>query len=176
MPTPCGLLQNIEDAAREAASTDITLEEVEAALADTTNHMEHPEVGGQFKHLYGALSKLRTWMQRFSIDPAEDSRSAKASFEALCRPRDAGPEERKGHGAIKMDGPRLQCVWSGGQVCTIFACSPQRRWPFCSESSGHSLGSDVVTDGWVFFGYCVPHACKCCRGVGECAPTSACVV
>ena len=92
------------------------------ALTDTTKHMEDEDVGGLFKQLYGTLAKLRSWMQRFSVDPQEDSRSAKASFEALCRPRNAGPEERKSHGAVKMDGPRLQCVWSGGQVCTVYAC------------------------------------------------------
>lgn len=115
------LLQNIEDAAREAASIDITIEEVEAALTDSTKNMEHEDVGGEFRQLYGVLSRLKAWMHRFSIHPEEDSKSAKTAFEGLCRPRgaDITPEDRKSHGVVKMDGPRLQCVWSGGQVCCM---------------------------------------------------------
>lgn len=120
------------------------------ALTDTTKHMEDQDVGGLFKQLYGTLAKLRGWMQRFSVDPQEDSRSAKASFEALCRPRNAGPEERKSHGAVKMDGPRLQCVWSGGQVCTLHACMrTAHRTSMCCcllERCCRSLGFDVNAD------------------------------
>lgn len=112
------VIQNIEDAAREAGSIDFTLEDVEAAITDTLKNMEDDVLGGPFRQLNGMLTRLKVWLQKYMLERGAQLPAAKEAFEAICRPRGAHvtSEVCRSSGVVKLDGTQLQCLWSGGQV------------------------------------------------------------
>jgi hypothetical protein len=149
---------NIEDAAREAASIDVTLDEVRAALADAhkpaTN--EHSDYQHSYMRLEAALSRLERWLAQFSVE-AEDIPSAHRQLHAAMASFSGGNRAAamRNHGSgdvpgmLRRNGDHLECFWSGGQVWSLQAmlrvqaviATVERSVPCASQSvySTHCL-------------------------------------
>lgn len=134
---------NIEDAAREAASIDVVLEEVHAALLDTHKpaSKERCPLRQDFLKLQAALDRLERWLARFSVT-ADDLTTAHRQLDEVCRSGRAVPQPRRPAkanqseaGVFRRNGDRLECFWSGGQVSSSpLEPSALRMLPFLAFS------------------------------------------